>query len=93
MKLIKTLMLVSIVCLLLPSCGSIRFINPLLITDPDTALTTLCERPVRLGNKDLTQNQVEKLWSQDRANLIKCYNEHEALVDFTLMQNKLLRGK
>lgn len=63
------------------------------ILDPDSKLTQLCNLPADIGSKALTQGQVENLWSKDRANLVLCYKKHKGLVDFTLNQNKLLRGK
>ncbi len=82
--------------ILLASCASTRsnkiVIAPLppVIERPDSSLTKLCNRPVALGDKALTQAQIEDLWSKDRVSLINCYKRHKAFADFIAERDRLL---
>lgn len=81
---------------LLASCASTRsdevIVAPLppVLTAPDSALTNLCQLPVDLGTVALTQEQIEKMWSTDRANLVRCAKRHKALADFIEARDRLL---
>jgi hypothetical protein len=54
-----------------------------MIVTPPAALTAMCERPVRLPDGDLTQGAAVTLWAKDRAELVACGDEKEALVQWT----------
>lgn len=45
-------------------------------------VATGCERPLLLPDGNLTRAQVEQLWARDRANLVKCGQSLETLLDF-----------
>ncbi|MET3754695.1 hypothetical protein ABID08_002052 [Rhizobium binae] len=45
-------------------------------------MTARCLGPVDLGDKALTQAQLEKLWITDRERLLTCIRRHLALRDF-----------
>jgi hypothetical protein len=48
---------------------------------------------VDLGVAALVQEQIERLWSTDRARLIACAKRHKALADFIADRDAELRGK
>ncbi len=52
------------------------------LTKPDSALVQKCAGPVDLGDKELTQADVERLWITDRQRLLTCVRRHLALRDF-----------
>jgi hypothetical protein len=59
----------------------------------DSALTTKCLGPVDLGDKPLTQAQLEHLWITDRERLLSCARRHMALRDFYADRDAGLEGK
>jgi hypothetical protein len=59
----------------------------------DSALKTKCLGPVDLGDKPLTQAQLEKLWITDRERLLSCARRHLALRDFYADRDAGLEGK
>nr|WP_246825947.1 dehydrogenase [Rhizobium binae] len=76
-------------CLALPACAvstrSAKLVvppPPPKLVRPDSALTARCLGPVDLGDKALTQAQLEKLWITDRERLLTCIRRHLALRDF-----------
>jgi len=81
---------------LLASCASTKsdkiVVAPLppVLTKPDSALVKSCNLPIDLGTQALTQSQIEKLWSTDRANLVRCMHRHKALVEFIENRDRLL---
>lgn len=83
--------------ILLASCASTKSDKVIvvppspIIQSPDSALIADCQLPVDLGREALTQNQIEKLWSTDRANLVRCASRHKALADFIENRDNLLR--
>ncbi|WP_225245305.1 anaerobic dehydrogenase [Agrobacterium tomkonis] len=52
-----------------------------------------CASPANIGNKPLTQEQVEDLWITDRSALLECYRRHLALRNFIIDRDDALRGK
>ncbi|RWX41671.1 anaerobic dehydrogenase [Rhizobium leguminosarum] len=60
---------------------------------PDSVLTNKCLGPVDLGDKPLTQAQLEDLWKTDRARLLTCVRKHLALVGFYADRDAALGGK
>lgn len=77
--------------------ASVRRINKVLnrapeIAMPDSALLQECQLPVDLGDNEIAQAQVEKLWIRDRYRLLSCYRRHLALRDFVLDRDSALRG-
>ncbi|AXP07715.1 hypothetical protein SmphiM6_24 [Sinorhizobium phage phiM6] len=63
---------------------------PPVLDKPDADLLKDCKSPVDLGNKELAQEQIEKLWIKDRHSLIICGKEKKALRDFYLERDSLL---
>ncbi|MGO8211820.1 anaerobic dehydrogenase [Rhizobium ruizarguesonis] len=59
----------------------------------DGALTTKCLGPVDLGDKPLTQAQLEHLWITDRERLLSCARRHLTLVGFYADRDAGLEGK
>jgi len=51
-----------------------------------------CEKPILLPNSELTQKQVENFWIHDRASLVTCAEEKEALELFYLKRDELVTG-
>ncbi|KAB1089408.1 anaerobic dehydrogenase [Neorhizobium galegae] len=51
-----------------------------------------CGLPVNLGDKPLTQADVERLWITDRSALLDCYRRHLALRNFVVTRDDALRG-
>lgn len=73
----------------LPACSALTRSDKLVVPPappklarPDSALTARCLGPVDLGDKALTQEQAEKLWTEDRYRLLYCIRKHLALRDF-----------
>jgi hypothetical protein len=96
LKLSKILMLVALP-LALAACSvstkSISPVKPPAIAAPDSALMKECSLPVNLGNKPLTQEQVEDLWIADRTSLLECYRRHLALRNYVIDRDDALRGR
>jgi hypothetical protein len=59
----------------------------------DSVLTTKCLGPVDLGDKPLTQAQLEHLWITDRERLLSCVRRHLALRDFYADRDAGIEGK
>ncbi|WP_259671953.1 MULTISPECIES: anaerobic dehydrogenase [unclassified Rhizobium] len=55
-------------------------------------MTARCLGPVDLGDKALTQAQLEKLWITDRERLLTCIRRHLALRDFYADRDAGLEG-
>ncbi|MBX5256005.1 dehydrogenase [Rhizobium sp. NLR16b] len=88
MKLAKILMLAALLSVL-PACAALTRSDRLIVPPappklvrPDSTLTARCLGPVDLGDKALTQAQLEKLWITDRERLLTCIRRHLALRDF-----------
>jgi hypothetical protein len=60
------------------------------LTKPDAALTAKCLGPVDLGDKPLSQAQLEQLWITDRERLLSCARKHLALRDYYADRDQLL---
>ncbi|WP_261337931.1 anaerobic dehydrogenase [Rhizobium leguminosarum] len=52
-----------------------------------------CKGPVDIGDKPLTQAQLERLWITDRERLLSCVRRHLALVGFYADRDAGLEGK
>lgn len=52
----------------------------------------MCLGPVDLGDKPLTQAQLERLWITDRERLLTCIRRHLALRDFYADRDAALEG-
>ncbi|MBB4192810.1 anaerobic dehydrogenase [Rhizobium aethiopicum] len=52
-----------------------------------------CKGPVDLGDKALTQAQLERLWTADRERLLSCLRRHLALRDFYADRDARLEAK
>lgn len=92
-------MLVSLL-LVLPACSVLTRSDklvvpppPLYLTKPDSVLLERCKGPVDLGDKPLTQAQLEKLWITDRERLLSCARKHLALRDYYADRDAGLEGK
>lgn len=75
------------------STKSISPVKPPVIAAPDSVLMKLCALPANIGNKSLTQEQVEDLWITDRTALLDCYRRHLALRNYIIDRDDALRGK
>lgn len=51
-----------------------------------------CKGPVDLGDKPLTQAQLERQWITDRERLLSCVRRHLALVGFYADRDAGLEG-
>ncbi|WP_318761829.1 dehydrogenase [Aminobacter niigataensis] len=92
----QTLILIAtaFACLMAAGCASTPFIRPAVppqLERADTTLTAACNRPVRL-TVEMTQRNIERLWTADRKALIDCGKRHGALVDFYNDRDARLRG-
>ncbi|PDS67871.1 anaerobic dehydrogenase [Rhizobium phaseoli] len=63
-----------------------------MLRKPDSTLTARCLGPIDLGDKALTQAQLEKLWITDRERLLTCIRRHLALRDFYADRDAGLEG-
>lgn len=69
--------------LVLTACaGSTKYTDGPTLTGADSSITGPCNRPVKLPNRALSQADVEKYWSRDRANLVKCAGEKAEVVRY-----------
>lgn len=75
------------------STKSVSPVKPPTIAAPDSALTKVCALPANIGNKPLTQEQVEDLWIADRSALLECYRRQLALRNYIIDRDDALRGK
>ncbi|MBB2793878.1 UNVERIFIED_ORG: hypothetical protein GGD58_002742 [Rhizobium pisi] len=55
-------------------------------------MTAKCLGPVDLGDKPMTQAQLERLWVTDRERLLSCIRRHMALRDFYADRDAALEG-
>nr|OAP95085.1 dehydrogenase [Rhizobium leguminosarum] len=99
MKPAKILMLAALLSVL-PACSALTRSDRLVVAPPppvlrkaDGVLTTKCLGPVDLGDKPLTQAQLEHLWITDRERLLSCVRRHLALVGFYADRDAGLEGK
>lgn len=84
----------------LPACSALTRSDRLVVPPappklarPDSTLTARCLGPVDLGDKALTQAQLEKLWITDRERLLSCIRRHLALRDFYADRDAALERK
>lgn len=75
----KSLLLLS--CLLLASCGSTNVER----LDPPPSLLAPCAAPVRLPERDLTDQDVEVLWGRDRSALRSCGSRLDGLAKWAIV--------
>ena len=62
--------------------------------DPvDLTLTRACERPATLPNRDLSEDEVVRLWGSDRTHLLDCANRHKAHVEAIRIRDDLIAGR
>jgi hypothetical protein len=47
----------------------------------DSKLRELCKLPLLLPERELTREEAEKFWSEDRKNLVECYNKHKTRIE------------
>lgn len=72
---------------LLVACGgSTKLDKPGLQANIDNKLLEKCYRPVNLPNRELTQLDIERFWSKDRASLIKCGLSKDKLIAILRMK-------
>lgn len=74
------------------STKSVSPVKPPAIAAPDSALTKACALPINIGNKPLTQEQVEDFWIADRTAMLDCYRRHFALRNYIIDRDDALRG-
>jgi hypothetical protein len=75
-KLAMILMLVSLP-FLSGACNDLtRFVKP----NIDATLLLPCDDPVFIPERDLTQEEVERYWGEDRSRLVACRDKHTGLV-------------
>ncbi|QIO42909.1 dehydrogenase [Rhizobium leguminosarum bv. trifolii] len=99
MKPAKILMLAALLSVL-PACSALTRSDRLVVAPPppvlrkaDSMLIERCLGPADLGDKPLTQAQLEKLWITDRERLLSCARRHLALVGFYADRDAGLEGK
>lgn len=86
--------------LVLPGCVALTRSDRLVVPPvaprlvaPDSALVQKCAGPVDIGDKELTQADLERLWISDRQRLLTCVRRHLALVGFYADRDAGLSGK
>ena len=87
-KPLTALLLVTSAFLLTACGGSTRLDKAGIRVQPDSKLTEKCSLPSKLPERNLTQVDVERLWSKDRAALIRCGVTKEALIKFLKARDK-----
>jgi len=85
-------------CLVLPACAGLTksdryLLRQPVLAAPESALVQKCTGPVSLGDKGLTQAEVERLWRTDRQRLLTCIRRHLALVEFYADRDAALQGQ
>lgn len=78
-------MLNALLLVSLASCVSTGSGKVLITANPpkktiDNQIKKLCDLPVLLPERELTQQEVEAYWGVDRRSLVDCYNKHKARV-------------
>ena len=68
-------------------------ITPPRIDPVDLTLTRSCERPTRLPNRDLSEDEVVRHWGMDRKHLVDCGNRHRAHVGAIAIRDALITGR
>ena len=68
-------------CLLLASCGSTNVDR----LDPPPSLLVPCAAPVRLPERDLTDQDVEVMWGRDRSALRSCGSRLDGLAKWAIV--------
>ena len=98
MKLVKILMLAGALSVL-PACVALtrsdRLVVPPIpphLVGPDSVLVQKCAGPIDIGEKELTQAELERLWITDRKRMLTCIRRHLALVDFYADRDAGLSG-
>ncbi len=87
-------MLVGLLLVLTACADSIKSIDgpPQLDPIPEN-LTNRCARPVVLPDRELTQEEVEMYWLNDRANLVACGLSRDAILEYYRKRDALITGK
>lgn len=75
----------------LGSTGSSK-IDKGILTQPDVVLVAECQGPVTIPDKELTQEEVEYYWSQDRKLLVVCKRKHGAVVKYYKKRDEAIMG-
>lgn len=75
-------MLIAVLSTLTACGGSIGSVEPPKLTPPPAGLTDPCQRPSLLPDRELTQEEVEFFWINDRERLVRCGYQLQQLVDF-----------
>ncbi len=83
---------VLFVCLMPLSCVSTASVEGPRLDRPDSRLLADCELPVLIPSK-ITNAQLERLWGNDRAALLKCGWNKKAVQDFYLNRDNALKRK
>jgi len=65
--------------------------EPPRLVDAPARLQEACAKPLRLPDRELTQADVEKYWLRDRQALLACGMTKQALLDYYLNRDALLR--
>lgn len=66
--------------------------EPPRLVDAPARLQEACAKPLRLPDRELSQSEVEEYWLRDRQALIDCGLTKQALLDYYLNRDSLLRG-
>ena len=74
----------------LGSTGSSKLTG--VLTKPDAVLIAECSGPTDLPDKELTQEEVEYYWSEDRKLLLVCKRKHGAVVKYYKKRDEAIMG-
>lgn len=80
---------------LIGGCTTAQRIPPVVkleLTPPDSALASPCRQPTAIPQRELTQGEVEALWSKDRVALSVCYKKHRGIIRYFETRDQKLAG-
>ena len=86
-------MLIVPLSVLVACSDSIGSVEPPDLAPAPEELTVLCEQPVLLPERILTQEEVENYWVQDRSNLMRCGQYKELLEEFYVDRDQKIGGE
>jgi hypothetical protein len=79
---------------LLAACGDLtRSIEPPQLDPVPAALAEPCPRTVVMPVRNLTQQESEAFWIQDRRHLIECADSKQAVVKYYAARDAAITGK
>lgn len=86
-------MLIGLLFLLMGCDELIGSVEPPKLERAPASLAEVCERPVVIPQRVISQLEVEAYWVRDRANLVTCGERHKALYEFYVFRDSKITGE